>query len=94
MCIDCRHGDCRQSIGLELTHLAVGAEAAAASSASQPLDLDWSFSVTRWLAVLLLFVLEARTIRFSALDSICEASSCQPGDLLQFTSNDEGSSND
>ncbi len=44
-------------LGLELLHLAVGAIAAAASSASQPLDLDWNFSVTGWLAVLLLFVL-------------------------------------
>ena len=44
-------------LGLEVLHLAVGAIAAAASSPSQPLDLDWNFSVTGWLAVLLLFVL-------------------------------------
>jgi hypothetical protein len=44
-------------LGLELLHLAVGAIAAAVSSPSQPLDLDWSFSVSGWLAVLLLFVL-------------------------------------
>jgi hypothetical protein len=44
-------------LGLELLHLAVGAIAAAASSPSQPLDLDWNFSATGWLAVLLLFVL-------------------------------------
>ncbi len=44
-------------LGLELLHLAVGAVAAAASTPSQPLDLDWNFSVTGWLAVLLLFVL-------------------------------------
>ena len=44
-------------LGLQLLHLAVGAIAAAASSSSQPLDLDWNFSVTGWLAVLLLFVL-------------------------------------
>ena len=44
-------------LGLELLHLAVGAIAAAASSPSQPLDLDWNFSVSGWLAVLLLFVL-------------------------------------
>jgi hypothetical protein len=44
-------------LGLELLHLAVGAIAAAVSSASQPLDLDWTFSVSGWLAVLLLFVL-------------------------------------
>ena len=42
---------------LELMHLAVGAIAAGVSSEAQPLDLDWNFSVTRWLAVLLLFVL-------------------------------------
>jgi hypothetical protein len=44
-------------LGLELLHLAVGIIAAAASSESQPLDIDWSFSITGWLAVLLLFVL-------------------------------------
>lgn len=44
-------------LGLELLHLAVGAIAAAVSSPSQPLDLDWNFSVSGWLAVLLLFVL-------------------------------------
>lgn len=44
-------------LGLELLHLAVGAIAAAASTEAQPLDVDWSFSTTAWLAVLLLFVL-------------------------------------
>lgn len=44
-------------LGLELLHLAVGAVAAGVSTHQAPLDLDWSFSVTRWLAVLLLFVL-------------------------------------
>jgi hypothetical protein len=44
-------------LGLELLHLAVGAVAAAVSTREAPFDLDWSFSVTRWLAVLLLFVL-------------------------------------
>jgi hypothetical protein len=44
-------------LGLELLHLAVGAVAASASSKSQPLDIDWSFSIAGWLAVLLLFVL-------------------------------------
>jgi hypothetical protein len=44
-------------LGLELLHLAAGAVAAAASSEAYPLDIDWSFSVTGWLAVLLLFVL-------------------------------------
>lgn len=44
-------------LGLELLHLAVGAIATAASSESQPLDIGWNFSITGWLAVLLLFVL-------------------------------------
>ncbi len=44
-------------LGLELLHLAVGAIATAVSSESQPLDIDWNFSITGWLAVLLLFVL-------------------------------------
>jgi hypothetical protein len=43
-------------LGLELLHLAVGALAVGPLSNSQ-LDLDWSFSVIPWLAVLLLFVL-------------------------------------
>jgi hypothetical protein len=44
-------------LGLELLHLCVGAVAAGASTDQAPLDLDWNLSVTRWLAVLLLFVL-------------------------------------
>ena len=44
-------------LGLELLHLAIGAVAAGASTDETPLDIDWSLSVTRWLAVLLLFVL-------------------------------------
>ena len=44
-------------LGLELLHIAVGAVAAGASTEQAPLDIDWSFSLTRWLAVLLLFVL-------------------------------------
>ncbi len=44
-------------LGLELMHLMVGAVAASASTEAHPLDLDWNFSVTRWLAVLLLFVM-------------------------------------
>jgi len=44
-------------LGMELLHLAVGGVAAAASSPSAPLDLDWCFSFTPWVAVLLLFVL-------------------------------------
>ena len=44
-------------LGLELLHLGVGIVEATASSRAVPLDLDWSFSPTPWLAVLLLFVL-------------------------------------
>ncbi len=29
---------------------------------------------------------KARAIRFSTLEAICEALSCQPGDILQFES--------
>ena len=42
---------------LEVMHFAVGAVAASVSSAGVPLDISWGFSLTRWLAVLLLFVL-------------------------------------
>lgn len=42
---------------LELMHFAVGATAASVSTAAAPFDIDWSFSPTRWVAVLLLFVL-------------------------------------
>ena len=44
-------------LGLELLHLAVGLVASGVSSDAHPLDIDWNFSVTRWLAVVLLFVL-------------------------------------
>lgn len=44
-------------LGLELLHLCVAAVAAAASSPAQALDIRWAPSLTRWLAVLLLFVL-------------------------------------
>lgn len=44
-------------LGLELLSLVIGAVAAGASTGQAPLDIDWSPSVTRWLAVLLLFVL-------------------------------------
>ena len=32
---------------------------------------------------------KARAIRFSTLDAICSALSCQPGDILQFRPNAE-----
>ena len=33
---------------------------------------------------------KARAIRFSTLDAICEALSCQPGDILRFKPKQEG----
>jgi len=44
-------------LALELMHFAVGAVAASVSSAAAPFDINWRFSPTRWVAVLLLFVL-------------------------------------
>ncbi len=44
-------------LALELMHLTVGAIAAAVSSPAVPLKIGWSISPTRWLAVLMLFVL-------------------------------------
>jgi hypothetical protein len=44
-------------LALELMHFAVVAVAANVSSATVPLHINWDFSLTRWLAVLLLFVL-------------------------------------
>ena len=44
-------------LGLELLHLGVGVVAASSGSSAQPLDVNWRFAVTPWVAVLLLFVL-------------------------------------
>ena len=44
-------------LGLELMHFAVGAVGSSVSSAAGPLHLSWGFSLTRCIAVLLLFVL-------------------------------------
>jgi len=44
-------------LGLELLHIFLGVVAAVASSPAEPIGVGWSFSATRWLAVLLLFVL-------------------------------------
>jgi len=44
-------------LGAELLHLLVGALVEVASTPAQPLDIDWGFSFTPWVAVLLLFVL-------------------------------------
>jgi hypothetical protein len=44
-------------LGLELMHVSIGIVAASVSTAAAPLHLNWEFSLTRWLAVLMLFVL-------------------------------------
>lgn len=44
-------------LALELLHLAVGAVARSDAFAALGIHIDWSFSVTPWVAVLLLFVL-------------------------------------
>ena len=44
-------------LALEILHLVVGAVARAASTEAHPLRIGQDFSVTRWLAVLLCFVL-------------------------------------
>ena len=31
---------------------------------------------------------KAKAVRFSTLDAICQALDCQPGDILQFTSDE------
>lgn len=44
-------------LGLEGLHLLVGIIAANSASSVQPLDIEWSFSVTPFVAALLVFVL-------------------------------------
>lgn len=44
-------------LAAELLHLLVGGLARLASTPTQTVDIDWSFSFTPWIAVLLLFVL-------------------------------------
>jgi len=43
--------------GIQLLHLLIGFVISRTRSQVQQLDLDWSFSLTPWIAVLLLFVL-------------------------------------
>jgi hypothetical protein len=52
-------------VALEALHLVVVVVAANVSTPTTPLDIGWNFSVTRWLAVLLLFVL-ARVFEYGA----------------------------
>ncbi len=44
-------------LGLELMHFTVGMIAAGVSTPAAPLHIGWEFSLTRWLAALMLFVL-------------------------------------
>jgi Protein of unknown function (DUF2975) len=44
-------------LALELMHFSVGMVAAAVSPAVDQMHISWGFSLTRWLAVLMLFVL-------------------------------------
>src|SRR5687767_1206556 len=45
------------TVGLQVIHLAIGVIIRSISSVGQHLDMDWSFSLTPWIAVLLIFVL-------------------------------------
>ena len=47
----------RTLLGIQLLHLVIGFVASRTKSQVQQLDIDWSFSLTPWIAVLLLFVL-------------------------------------
>ncbi len=44
-------------LGAELLHILIGGLARLGSTPTQPLDIEWTFSFTPWIAVLLLFVL-------------------------------------
>jgi hypothetical protein len=44
-------------LGLEILHLVIGVIQSTVSTPAAPLDLNWHFSLTPWLAILLLFVL-------------------------------------
>ena len=44
-------------LGLEIMHAVVAAIAKAVSTQTVPIDIHWDLNVTRWLVVLLLFVL-------------------------------------
>lgn len=44
-------------LAIQVLHIVVGIIIASTKSAAPELDIDWSFSITPWIAVLLLFVL-------------------------------------
>lgn len=52
-------------LGVQMLHLVIGFIAARTRSEVQQLDLDWNFSITPWIVVLLLFVL-ARVFQHGA----------------------------
>lgn len=53
------------ALALEVLHVVVAAIASSVSTSGIPLDIRWSFNLTRWLVVLLLFVL-ARVFELGA----------------------------
>ena len=77
-------------LALQLFSLVIGAIAKIVSTPAHPLHLDAGFSLNAlarpsssrscWHAC----SRKARAIRFSTLDAICGALSCQPGDILRF----------
>lgn len=44
-------------LAMEVLHLVVGGIIATVQAAGEKFDMDWDFSLTRWLVILLLFVL-------------------------------------
>lgn len=44
-------------VALEMLHFVVGGIVVLASTASDKIDVDWNFSISRWITILLLFVL-------------------------------------
>ena len=44
-------------LGIQVLHLVVGAIIARTKAVVQEFEIDWSFSITPWIAILLLFVL-------------------------------------
>ena len=52
-------------LGIQVLHVLVGLVAARTRSEVQQLDIDWNFSITPWIVVLLLFVL-ARVFELGA----------------------------
>lgn len=51
-------------------------------------DLSWKIGLTI-ANISILKTGKAKAIRFSTLDAICEALECQPGDILEYMSEDD-----